>query len=107
MFVALLALWIPGIVETKTALSGFSNSGLVTVVALFVVVGGVAKLPLLQRLVGLAFGRPTNGRLTLLKLILLVAGLSIFINNTPLVSLFVPLVVNWCRTYKQSPSRCE
>lgn len=78
MFVALLAIWVPGIIETRTALSGFSNAGLLTVVALFVVVHGVQKLPLLKKAASFAFGRPTNGRLALLKQILVVATFSVF-----------------------------
>ena len=32
MFTALLALWVPGILDTKTALAGWSNGGLMTVI---------------------------------------------------------------------------
>ncbi len=78
MFTALLAIWIPGIIDTKTALAGFSNGGLMTVVALFVVVGGVQKLSLIQRAAVAAFGAPTRGRVSLARLICVVAALSIF-----------------------------
>lgn len=78
MFVALLAIWVPGIIDTRTALSGYSNPGLITVVALFVVVFGVQKLPLLKKAANFAFGRPTHGRVALLKQILVVATFSVF-----------------------------
>ena len=78
MFMALLSIWVPGIIDTKTALAGYSNPGLITVVALFIVVHGVQKLPLLKQAANFAFGRPTNGRIALLKQILVVATFSVF-----------------------------
>lgn len=78
MFVALLVLWAPGVVDSKTALAGFANPGLMTVVALFVVIGGVQKMPILSKAASLAFGVPTRGRVALLKQILIVATFSVF-----------------------------
>lgn len=78
MFTALLVIWAPGIISTKEALAGWSNGGLMTVVALFVVVGGVQKLPLLQQTAMKVFGRGGNGRISLIKQIALVATFSVF-----------------------------
>jgi hypothetical protein len=78
MFTALLAIWAPGIIDTKTALAGFSNGGLMTVIALFVVVGGVQKLSIISRAAIAAFGAPTRGRTSLARVICVVAALSVF-----------------------------
>jgi hypothetical protein len=78
MFTALLFVWAPGIIPTKDALAGWSNGGLMTVVALFVVVGGVQKLPVLQQTAMWVFGRGGNGRISLIKQIALVATFSVF-----------------------------
>ena len=77
MFTALIFIWAPGIIQTKDALAGWSNGGLMTVVALFGVVGGVQKLPVLQQTAMWVFGKGGNGRISLIKQILVVATFSI------------------------------
>ncbi len=86
-----------GIVDTKTALAGFANEGMLTVAALFVVAGGVRQTGAMSKVAGVLLGRSRNTRATLARLTLPVAGLSAVLNNTPLVAALVPAVTEWAR----------
>lgn len=74
-------------------LSGFANPALIVVMALLVIGHGVfltdALAPFLRVLQHAGSGFPTS---TLLLLFLLIALTSAFLNNTPVVIIFVPLV---------------
>jgi di/tricarboxylate transporter len=101
----LSVLFLSGILDTNAALSGFSNSGMVTVAVLYVVVTGLQQTGALdwfsQRILGLPKGEST----ALLRLMLPVMGLSSFLNNTPVVAMFIPVVNDWCRKLGISPSK--
>ncbi len=49
VFFALVVIWNTEIISTKQALAGFSNEGMLAVGVLFVVVKGVEKCQLLDR----------------------------------------------------------
>ncbi|MER3440538.1 MAG: SLC13 family permease [Gemmataceae bacterium] len=94
-----------GVVAPEEALRGFANEGLVTVAALFVVAGAMRNTGALDHLVTYALGRQRSLWGAQLRLMLLVAALSTVINNTPLVAIFLPLVVDWSRRNGLSPSK--
>jgi di/tricarboxylate transporter len=52
-----------------------------------------------------ALGRPRGLRTALLRLMAPVTVLSAFLNNTPVVAMFIPVVTDWCRRIRISPSR--
>jgi di/tricarboxylate transporter len=60
LLTALTALYMPGILSVKEALSGFNSQGLLTVLVLFVVADGLNKTGALNWYVGKLFGRPTT-----------------------------------------------
>ncbi|ASC71192.1 putative transporter [Halomicronema hongdechloris C2206] len=98
-------LMVSGVLDTEQALEGFSNPGMVTVGVLYVVVtglqqtGGLAWIS--QQVLGLPKGLPS----AMTRLMLPVMGLSVFLNNTPVVAMFVPVVNDWCRKLRISPSK--
>ncbi len=75
----------------QEAVSGFGNSGLVTVALLFVVVSGMVYTGALDRLATPLLGHPGTVRGAQLRLLPLVSALSAFLNNTPLVAMFIPV----------------
>eukprot|EP00294_Goniomonas_avonlea_P008116 CAMPEP_0114555308 /NCGR_PEP_ID=MMETSP0114-20121206/8680_1 /TAXON_ID=31324 /ORGANISM="Goniomonas sp, Strain m" /LENGTH=703 /DNA_ID=CAMNT_0001740425 /DNA_START=51 /DNA_END=2162 /DNA_ORIENTATION=- len=95
---ALLVLWFAGVVQSKDALAGFSNSALITVTALFVVVEAAQKVSWLPRLVKRFFGQNTHPRWSVFKQMCFIGTLSAFLNNTPLVAFFTPIVKDWARS---------
>jgi Na+/H+ antiporter NhaD/arsenite permease-like protein len=95
-----------GVLPTKDALAGFSNAALITVAALFVVIGGVAKLPIMQKIALWAFGSSRmNQRFALFSQMFIISVLSAFLNNTPLVAFFMPIIKDWARSNGLAPSK--
>ncbi|PSR15184.1 SLC13 family permease [filamentous cyanobacterium CCP3] len=102
---ALATLLLFGVLDTTTALSGFSNPGMVTVGVLYVVVAGLQQTGGLDIISRSLLGLPKSQTAALLRLVVPVLGLSAFLNNTPLVAMFIPVVSDWCRKLRISPSK--
>jgi len=107
--VALLVLGgltITGLVTPAEALSGFSNPAVVTVWAVLILSGGLARTGVAsligRRLLKLA----GDSEVRLLVIIMLTVGiLSGFMNTIGVVSLFLPVVIDIARRTKQPPSK--
>jgi len=97
LMAALLVLSITGILTPEEALAGFSNSGLITVAAMFIVAAGIRSAGGVDLVVEGALGRPSGHRRALLRLTLPVVSLSGFLNNTPVVATMIPAVSQWAR----------
>lgn len=93
------------IITVKEALSGFSNEGMLTVAVLFVVAGALQKSPLLSIMANKLFGSDVNGRKPLSRIMFPISALSAFINNTPIVAIFMPIIRNWAIQRNISPSK--
>lgn len=94
-----------GIVTPAQALSGFSNEGVLTVAALFVVAAGLRETGALDYAARRVLGRPQRLPSAQLRMMLPVSAISAFLNNTPVVALMVPLVSDWARRCKIPTSR--
>ena len=97
---ALLLLSITGILKPDEALSGFANTGLMTVAAMFIVAAAIRASGGVDLVVERVLGRPTGPRGALVRLMLPVVGLSAFLNNTPVVATMIPAVSQWARRIK-------
>ncbi|MCS6799894.1 MAG: SLC13 family permease [Myxococcota bacterium] len=86
-----------GLVPLERAFAGFANEGLLSVGALFVVAAGVRATGGLDLLLRRVLGRPRGSRGALLRMMLPVSAVSAFVNNTPLVAMMVPVVLDWSR----------
>ncbi|MBL4701105.1 MAG: SLC13 family permease [Phycisphaeraceae bacterium] len=84
----------------KQAIAGFANEGLLTIGVLFVVALGMSQTGAMDLIAKPLLGRPTKLREAQLRLMLPVAGLSAFLNNTPIVAMFMPVVTDWCKKTK-------
>ena len=88
-----------GILTPKEALAGFSNKGMITVALLFLVSEGVRRSDCLGAIMSLIF--PSKERSSLRKGLLYIMGVvasaSAFLNNTPIVVIFIPHIKQWCR----------
>lgn len=93
-----------GIIEPTQAFVGFSNPAIVTVGALYVVAAGIKETGGLDFVGRVVLGRPRALAGGQLRMMYPVAGLSAFMNNTPVVAMFVPLVSDWGRRCQFSPS---
>ncbi|MGC1308511.1 MAG: SLC13 family permease [Phormidesmis sp.] len=98
-------LFLSGVLDEKAALAGFSNSGMITVGVLYIVVTGLQQTGGLQWLSQQVLGMPKTSGGALVRLMLPVMGASAFLNNTPVVAMFIPVVNDWCRKLRLSPSK--
>lgn len=81
------------------------NEGVLTVAALFVVAAGLTETGGMSRLTERLLGRPGSEIGAQLRLMLPVSTFSAFLNNTPIVAMFMPVVEDWCRKIGVSPSK--
>ena len=105
MIGALTILSASGILNANDALSGFSNSGLITVAGMFVVAAGMHASGAIDLLVNNLLGRPETSRAALNRMFWPVAFLSSFLNNTPVVATMIPAIYSWSRKIGISPSK--
>src|SRR5687767_16041495 len=76
---------------------GFGNEGLLTVGVLFVVAAGLTETGAMAMVTERVLGRPRSATDAQLRLMAPVIGFSAFLNNTPVVAMFIPVVNEWCR----------
>lgn len=106
IFSTLILLLIGKVISVKEAFSGFSNEGVLTIAVLYIVAGSLQSTGTLQTLGVWLMGRKRSSpRRKLARLLFPVAGISGFINNTPLVSIFMPVIKNWSEKNDISPAK--
>eukprot|EP01112_Ceratiomyxa_fruticulosa_P023134 TRINITY_DN8723_c0_g2_i1.p1 TRINITY_DN8723_c0_g2~~TRINITY_DN8723_c0_g2_i1.p1 ORF type:complete len:706 (-),score=99.03 TRINITY_DN8723_c0_g2_i1:63-2180(-) len=94
-----------GLIDVPAALQGFSNSGVFIVAVLFIVASGIQETGSLEYLVQYILRSPSSLWKAQVRLLYPVAFLSGFINNTPLVAMLIPVVINWSRKIKIPASK--
>lgn len=121
MFTAFIREWAPpdmvamtttvvllasGLAPVKDVLAAFSNPGVITVAAMFVLSGALERTGVVEamgdattRLVG------RNQTLALFGLTMVAAGISAFINNTPVVVILTPVAIRLCHHLRIAPSK--
>ena len=97
-------LLLAGIIDPSEAFTGFSNPAVITIAALFVVAAGIKETGGLDLAGRVVLGRPRSLAGGQLRMMFPVAALSAFLNNTPVVAMFVPLVTGWARRCNFSAS---
>ncbi len=105
VFAGLVVLLVSGVLEPARAFAGFSNSGLITIAALFVVAAALDHTGVTARVSRAVLGERGTPRRALPRLVFPVALFSGFLNNTPLVAGLIPGVLAWCRSRAVAPSR--
>jgi di/tricarboxylate transporter len=95
-----------GILTTDEALSGFSNPATITIGAMFVVSEGIRRTGALE-IVGDYFSAlgSLNYWIALALMMLIIAVISAFINNTAAVVIFIPVIMSTAREMGVSPSK--
>lgn len=101
----LVAMTMLGVLKPAEALAGFANPAVIVIAALFVVAAGLRATGVLDWLGHRMLGSARTEESAMARLTVFEVTLSAFIANTPLVALLVPVVVDWCRQRRISPSR--
>ena len=106
LFSVVILFFCAGILTPKEVLEGFSNKGMITVALLFLVSEGIRKSGVLERLI---FAMLPQKKSTVaganLRVLPVIAFISAFLNNTPVVVIFAPIIKNWARRMKLPPAK--
>lgn len=100
----LSSLVLLGQIDTKSALSGFSNSATVTVTAMFVLAAGLQNSGALDSIGGL-LAKVKTPWLFILVLCGVNAAISPFVNNTAVVAVLIPIVIAASQNINLAPSK--
>ncbi len=94
-----------GVITPEEGVSGFSNSATLTVAFMFVISAAVLKTGALQHLaVRLSKIFREHFTVGMLLMMLLVAVISAFVNNTPVVAVFIPVIIKIANASGKSPA---
>ena len=98
-----------GPVPLSNLIVGFSNNGMLTVLALMAAAAGLESAGAFDYLrVVMEFGFTKDSRpsiyFVLLRMCIFCGGLSAFLNNTPIVAVMIPILQEFARKYGFSPA---
>ncbi|PWN06802.1 SLC13 family permease [Rhodohalobacter mucosus] len=104
--IIMASLLLSGVLSLQEGLSGFSNSATITVACMFILSAGVKNTGILER-VGEYFADKMdhNFHFWFFWLLLCVAVISAFINNTAAVAIFIPVMMGISARIGVSPSK--
>jgi di/tricarboxylate transporter len=103
---AIIALLLTGVLTPAEAFAGFSHPATISVAAVLVLSAGIERTGALSFLARRLLAPIGHSELLLTVVIMLViGGLSAFINNTAAVAIFIPVVLEVCRRTGVSPGR--
>jgi di/tricarboxylate transporter len=105
MFGATMSLFLLGVIDADQAFAGFSNEAPFVIAALLVVARAVDAAGITQPIVNALFGRVRAIPILLARLLLPLAGISAFLNNTTLVAMAAPAVIDMSARRGLSASR--
>lgn len=94
-----------GVLSPHEALKGFANEGLITIAALYVIAAAIKQTGAVSSTARRLLGKPKRQTQVLLRMMLPTSLLSAFINNTPVVAMFMPAVQDWAKRLQQPASR--
>jgi di/tricarboxylate transporter len=106
IFSALLLLIAGKVITLKEAFIGFSNEGMLTIALMYVIVGAFSNTGMLNQVTHIIFGKKNTGNSRkLLRLLFPVSVVSAFINNTPVVAMFIPVIRSWAEKHHYASSK--
>ena len=98
-------LWSDKFPSGAKLVAGLGNDALVTVAVLYVVVTGLSRTGAMQMLTKPLLGRPKSVSSAQLRVMVPCSILSPFLNNTPIVAMFLPVVSDLCKRTGIAPSK--
>lgn len=104
-FCALVTLLLFNILSVDEALDGFANEGVQTIALLFIVAGTVQKSGLIDQMMKKWLQNSHSHIGRMLRFFLPISALSAFLNNTPIVATFTPIIKTWCQSHGIAPSK--
>lgn len=105
MFGATMSLFLLGVIDADAAFAGFSNEAPFVIAALLVVARAVDAAGIMQPVVGALFSNVRGAHRLLARLLYPIAGASALLNNTTLVAMAAPAVIEMSARRRLSASR--
>jgi len=102
---AITVLMVAGVLTPKEAFAGLSNEGIVTIAVLYVVVAGLEATGGNTIITEKFLRRPKSVTGALAKMMFPVTFVSAFMNNTPVVAMFLPAVNDWAKQNRIAVSK--
>ena len=102
---ALTAIIVFNIIPVSDALVGFSNEGMLTVAALYIVAYALKETGAIQFVIQTILGQTKSEFTAQARIIAPVMGLSAFLNNTPIVASFIPALKDWSKMHHIANSK--
>ncbi len=93
----LMALLVSGVVTPEQAVHGYANTALATIGFLYVVAAGLRETGAIGMISTWFLGRPKTALGAQVRLVPIVAFMSAFANNTPIVATFMPALIRLSR----------
>ncbi|WP_336133794.1 SLC13 family permease [Natronomonas amylolytica] len=93
-------------VDSRAAISGFANPATVTIIAMYMLSAGIQNTGLVERL-GIYLADFTAGKefRALVATVCTTGPIAGFVNNTPVVAVFIPMVTDLAEKTDMSPSK--
>ena len=104
LMAALISLGVSGILTPRETFSGFSNPAVAMVGVLFMLSAAVRETGALDLTVGRLLAPARSVRQGIIRITGPVAALSGFLNNSPIVAMMTPSVIDWARRNRLSAS---
>ncbi|MCK4345297.1 MAG: SLC13 family permease, partial [Bacteroidales bacterium] len=103
--VAIVVLGFFGVLTPAEILAGFANEQIAVIIMLLLMGDIIRRTAIIELVFDKAFQGVKGYRGFLGRMMIIVSGLSAFLNNTPLVAVMMPYVNSWCKKNDISPSR--
>ena len=102
---AAIILLLSGVIDGDQAFAGFSNEAPIVVASLLVLARAVDVSGVMAPVVRVLFGNVANRAVLLARVVFPVAAISTVLNNTTVVAMSVPGILELCQRRGLSPSR--
>lgn len=102
----LLSLVLTGVITPEQGVAGFSNTATITVAFMFILSAALLKTGALQYLAhSLSQTFRHNFRMGMILMMILIALVSAFVNNTPVVAVFIPVIIQIAHASGRNPAK--
>lgn len=100
-----IVLALVGIISPKEAFAGFANEAMLLVGALFVVVAALRETGAMDAIGSKMLGNAKTAQGAMLRMAAWINSVMLFMNNTSIVAMLLPVITDWCRKNRVSPSK--
>ena len=101
----LVFLMITGVVDMKEAVYGFADRPLLMIAGLFVVAAALQETGGIELIGRKLLGRPSSIATAQFRMMTPVTLMSAFMNTTPIVAMYIPMVNDWAKRLRIQPSK--